>query len=359
MITRLGICAPAVEEISLQAGAPYANIIHKAVAEFLAAHGHLVMSNSREMLDLVRVATKSPVIDQRARQIWSVLIQELRKQGRIQVLEPGSEHTLDEITAAVQLADSWSLQEAPELALIPSTVIRLLFPAAENRIIDPSTGVLLTSPAEFLESEPVQRLKTLRDESRLGFGETRSSFWQRVLKPLVASSREVNIYDRYLFSELMRRSQLPPSPTQAPEALVWLLRQLDAEAPDGLVVRLFAGTAVPPQYGSAQHPDSVECAHRILVNSWVRLTHGAVGRVEILAGDWKQRGVLMPHDRHIRFSESRAISIPAGLDRLKAPTITETAGMAWRYHWTSSTVAPFVASEKELESGSFTNQVVL
>ncbi|WP_146116629.1 MULTISPECIES: hypothetical protein [unclassified Arthrobacter] len=359
MITRLGICGSAVEEISVQAGGPYANIIHKALAEFLAAHGHLVMGNSREMLELVRVANRSPLVDQRARQIWSILIQEMRKQRRIQVLEPGSDHTLSEISTAVQLANSWPDQEAPEIAMIPSAIIRLLFPAEESGITDPGTGVLLTSPAEFLESEPVQRLKTLRHDSRLSFGETRISFWQRVLKPLVASSREINIYDRYLFSELMRRSQLPPSPTQAPEALVWLLRQLDAEAPDGLVVRLFGGTAAPPQYGSAQHPDSAECAHRILVNSWVRSTHGAVARVEILAGDWKQRGVLMPHDRHIRFSESRAISIPAGLDRLKAPTVTETAGMAWRYHWTSSTVAPFVASEKELEAGSLTNQVVL
>lgn len=359
MILRLGVCAPAIEEISEQTGAAYARIVHTTLAEFLAAHGHLVMSNSKEMLDIVRLANASPSVDPSARRIWSILIQELRKQGRIQVLVPGSACSLAEISYAAQLADTWSVEDAPKIAMVPNALLKQIFPGAGGKVTDPSTGVMLANPAEFLDSEPVQQLKILRDESRLPFGATRKSFWELVLAPLVGSSKVITIYDRYLFSELTRRGQFLPSPTQPNEALVWILRLLDSQAPDGLVVRLFAGTEGPPQRGPAQHPDSAHQALEILSKAWARPNAGAISRVEILAGPWKQRGKLMPHDRHIRFGENRAISIPAGLDRLKAPTVQETAGMAWKYHWSTQSVAPLISTEKELESGHFTDRVVL
>lgn len=358
MLVKVGVCAPAIEEISEQAGVAYAKVIHAALAEFLAAHGNLVISNSREMLDLVRLARASELVDQRARRIWSVLIQELRKQGRIQVLNPGSQFSLAEISTAAQLAGTWPAHQVPEAAMVPSSFLKLLFPDAPGTVKDPSTGVILANPAEFLESEPIQRLRTLREESRVPFGQTRKSFWQFVLNPLAQSSKEVTIYDRYLFSEITKRDQSFPTPGQPHEALVWLLRMLDDSARNGLVVRLFAATAAP-HHGSAQHPVSAQQALEILKKFWVRPPRGAISRVEIVAGPWKQNGKLMPHDRHIRFSENRAISIPAGLDRLKAATIEDTAGMAWKYHWSTATVAPLISSEKELESGHLTKQVVL
>lgn len=356
---KLGVCAPAVEEISNQAGAAYAKLVHTTVVEFLAAHGYLVISNSKEMLDLVHLVQASESVDRSARRIWSILLQELRKQGRIRVLDPGASCSLDEICTLGQLAGRWPAQEAPELVMVPSTLLQMLFPDASGKVVDPSSGVMLANPAEFLDSEPVQRVKMLRDESRLLFGETRKSFWELVLGPLAKSSKEVSIFDRYLFSELTRRSQVPSTPGQPHEALVWLLRLLNAQGRDGLVVRLFAGTADLPQYGRAQQPDTVQRARDMLDKAWLRPGNGAISSVEIIAGPWKQGGRLMPHDRHIRFGENRAISIPAGLDRLRAPAVEETAGMAWKYHWSNSTVAPLILSEKELQTGYLTNTVTL
>jgi hypothetical protein len=198
----------------------------------------------------------------------------------------------------------------------------------------------------------------LREEARLPFGGTRDEYWQKVLGPLAKTSKEVTIFDRYLFSELMRRRQFQGR-QQPEEALIWLLQMLDAHGSDGLVVQLFAATLSPNQRGRAQHPASAQQAAELVQRSWNRSSSGSIARVEVIAGDWRQAGSAMPHDRHMRFGGNRAVSISAGFDRLKSQTIQDSAGMAWQYHWTSSSVAPLVASERELEAGSGTSRIVL
>lgn len=359
MLMRTGVCASALEEISEQAAPPYAKIIHDTIAEFLAAHGLLVMSNPKEILDLVKLATASPTIGLGARQTWSVVIQELRKQGRIQVLDPGSPHSLAEITTSGQLCQTWTGNEAPTIAMVPDALLRQIFPATAGTVRDPSTGVVLANPSDFLESLPVQGLKTLLEESRLPLGTTRKSYWDGVLGPLAKASKEITIFDRYLFSELVRRSQLPPSPTEPNEALVWILRLMDTHGNSGLVVRLLAGTAAVPQSGNAQQPVSAQQAAQLLRSAWNRASGGAIARVEVIMGPWYQGGMPMPHDRHVRFGGNRAISVPAGFDRLKKPTIEDSAGMAWHYHWKVKAVDPLIASERILESGPSTSMVTL
>lgn len=354
MLMRMGVCAPAVEEISEHAAPPYAKIIHAAVTEFLAAHGQLVMSNQTEILDLVKLATTSPHLGLGARQAWSVVIQEMRKQGRIQVLDPGSPHSLAEITTAQQLSQTWTGNEAPVVAMVPDALLRLIFPTNAGTVRDPSSGVVLANPAEFLESVPVQGLKTLLAESRLPLGATRKEYWDGVLGPLAKASREIAIFDRYLFSELTRRSQMPPSPTDPNEALVWILRMLDNHCKDGIVVRLFSATA-----DNGQHPVSVRHAAQLLRAAWARTSSGSIARVEIVMGPWKQRGQKMPHDRHIRFGENRAISLPAGLDMLKTPAVEDGSGMAWTYHWKAPAVNPLIVSERQLQTGPLTSQCLL
>lgn len=354
MLMKVGLCASAIEEISEKAGPQYAKIVHAAVAEFFAAHGQLVMSNKSEIQDVVRLATASSSLEPGARQAWSLVIQELYKQGRIRVPDPGARHSLAEISTTGQLSETWTAADMPVLAMVPEVLIRNLFPSTLGTVTDPSTGILLASSADFLDSEPIRGLKELLAESRLPLGATRKEYWERVLNPLVQTSKQVTIFDRYLFSELLRRSQTSSSPNEPDEALVWIMRMLDKYGNDGIVVRLFGATA-----SNGQHPDSVEHAARLLRAAWVRSTPGAIAQVDLVAGPWKQRGKKMAHDRHLRFGGTRAISLPAGLDMLKAPVIVDEVGMEWNYKWKAPGIAPLIASERQLESAPFTGVSVL
>ncbi len=143
--------------------------------------------------------------------------------------------------------------------------------------------------------------------------------WRQLFAPLAKTSKEVFLFDKYLFSRLFE---------VADEHLTWMLGKLDETMPRGSKVHLVAARGTPGEYGADRVPRDAREAESKL-REYLPQALKNIGEIEVVLAP-SVRARDMHHDRHIRFSSGAGVELPAGFDRLQDRTLGENFGFSYR-----------------------------
>ncbi|WP_157514964.1 hypothetical protein [Nocardioides sp. J54] len=154
----------------------------------------------------------------------------------------------------------------------------------------------------------VQGVKRLRRETVIPKDTSESVLWSTYFSSLGRVSTEVNIFDRYLFSGLIRTDRRRRTDVRY---LQWFLNSLDRDLPSRSTVNLFAWTGqkvADTHRDPTARPYSVDDIANAIrgLDRWDR-----PGRLHLYLWDG------LHHDRHLRFSSGHAIMPQQGLDQLQ------------------------------------------
>ena len=287
-----------------------ARLEHKRLAECVLEYGLLGVLGPEDAKDLC--AAMGGLADQLGYDFWRPLMRAIDSSGpgvfRAQPPHDMSLHDytlagdLEQLQTVVDLLVLGASDRAPGLT---PTVARALYDDHGHASFANGPEVALSSAVD--QSETVHRLKALHRETIIPAGTLRSTIWDTYFRPLARVSTEVNIFDRFLFSGLVKTSKFNGNPS----LLTWLLDSLDRDLPRNATVNLFARsgdrvagenhdkTAQPYSVGDIS--DAVKKSRR-----WKRN-----GRLHLYIDD------ALHHDRHVRFSCGHAIMPQGGFDQLR------------------------------------------
>ncbi|MCW3159471.1 hypothetical protein [Micropruina sonneratiae] len=177
----------------------------------------------------------------------------------------------------------------------------------EDEFVQINDNLELTLPSAIDECETITSLRTLREATVIQAGTNRTEIWARYFSPLARLSTEVSISDRYLFSGLLVRRQLPESA----EYLIWLLDSLDRDLPPSAKVSIYAYNGAKLAKDSTKkeaEPFGIEEVAKVLrrLNHWNR-----PGQLHVFLTD------TLSHPRTINFNCGHALRADAGFDHFK------------------------------------------
>lgn len=338
MIATVALAPEALVDPALGTALPILRGVHTALLERIAAHAAIVEGSGEEISELLKSIERLPV---ELKPKWKTLLTEFYKTQRFAPMNPPRTSRIGDNHTAAELAD---LAGRIDLMVVP------LSQASELGAGPDGLGALLANDIEVaaipaaLYCNTLHRLASLAELGLVPHGTPREQFWNDVLRAPLRLSRTITVLDRYLFRGLAHHyDNLPASRNWMPEAIVWLLRHLDADrGPDAVptTVTLIADSSLSSGFGSA---DTAAAAIR---EFWQRTPDGTVKDVEVRLGPWKlPGGGLLPHDRHIRSNIGVGFKIFAGLDRLGQQTVTDTDGMSWQYIHAAAAVKSLQAAE--------------
>lgn len=166
-------------------------------------------------------------------------------------------------------------------------------------------GLELARAGRIDDSRTIERLEDLQKRASIPTGTPWDTAWDDYFAPLARVSREVNVFDRYLFSGLKYDKR---KTGRKIEYLARLLQALDRDLPPKSTVNLFAlnGEELKKNSPSAQL-FTIDTIGEVLTRVRVRPREG---RLHVYLSRH------LDHDRHIRFSCGHAIKSGAGFDHL-------------------------------------------
>lgn len=316
MFLSMHVSPRVVKETSRDQARFAAPALQKEIMRLLHRHGVLAFLSKAEataMLD----ALKQPTLEPREVKAWQETLVYLNKLGRLGVKDPAVVEG-DLVGATPQ--DIEAIRRlAPVLSVVSSETYGHMFPEATDGAIRLEGDAEFVAPGSLGESGQVQRVEKLAEVGSVPAGTSREDVWRDLFAPLASVSKQVSLFDRYLYADLddpVRTDHLP-----------WLLGRLDQVAPSGAVVKLFGARGIDGNWGPRISRDAREASQfledylpgdfeRISVEAWLAPS---------------TRTADMHHDRHIRFGAGAALVLPAGFDRLGAPRLKEAMGFAYRH----------------------------
>lgn len=292
--------------------------LRREVMELLVRHGVLRFTSADEARAVVDQLKQLPPAEAKE---WQSVFLSLNRQGRMRAEKPALLDDLSQLSAQ----DLRALKElAPVLSLLGEETYMGFFPQADQGLTELLTRVEVAVPGSVGESENYSRVRELLEGGMFPAGTSREDVWVQLLAPLAAVSKEVVLFDRYLFGR--------------PQHLTWLLSRLDQVVPKGASVKLFGARGVPGDYGDELVPYREDEAERA-VKDLLGDNYKRIGMVEaVLAPSNRTRD--MHHDRHLRFSAGAVIELPAGFDRLGRAALSDDFGFTHR-----TNPAPYIQRE--------------
>lgn len=291
--------------------------LRKEIQDLLLRHGVLRFASKEEAtrwLDSLKLDELSP---QETKE-WQVLLLALNKQGRMVAESPALVENPEIAATADELEPLKAL--APVLSIVGTETYQRVFPNAEVGVSKLAANAEVTVPGSISQSSLYENLTHLVESGRYPAGTGRTRVWESLFAPLASVSKEIVIFDKYLFGQLDVTSD---------EHVNWLLAQLDATAPAGASVKLIGARGVPDSYGNERVPGNAADAEWLL-REYLPGKFTNLRSVEaILAPSVRARD--MHHDRHIRFSAGAAVELPAGFDRLGTPQLRDTFSFTYRH----------------------------
>ena len=287
-----------------------ARLEHKRLAETVLECGLLGVLGPTDA-DALGGALKR-LADQLGYDFWRPLMRAIDSAGSgVFRADPPHGRSVHDYTMAGELEQ---LQPVIDLLVLGSAGDRApgLAPTIERALYDDhgcasfAEGPEVALSSAIDQSETVHRLKALHRETVIPAGVLRNAVWDTYFRPLARVSSEVNIFDRFLFSGLIKRRGFNGSDS----LLRWLLRSLDRDLPPDAVVNLFArsGDRVAREnHDQTAMPYSVaDISAAVKRSGWQR-----DGQLHLYIDD------ALHHDRHLRFSCGHAIMPQGGLDQLR------------------------------------------
>lgn len=343
MLLNVHIAPSVVGETSQSTAQFAAPALRRELVELLLRHGVLRFTSGREA-GLWIDSLSSPELTPAEKKQWQQLLLTLKQQGRISAADPA---LVDDPEGAAVVSDLQGFQQAaPLLSVLGTNTYRTVFPTAVAGRSEAFPGVEIAVPGSVSESQQYRALLSLVEAGSFPQGTLRVEVWNRLLGPLSSVSKEIAIFDKYLFSRLF---------DTADEQVTWLLTQLDRVVPEGAVVKLYAARGTQGAYGSEQVPsDHLEAAARL--REYLPKSFQRIGALEILLAE-SPRARHMHHDRHIRFGSGAAVELPSGFDRLDSPRLREDFGFTYRF--AAAAVSGLAAREQAVRGARGTHAVII
>ena len=345
MIARLSVAPESIRDLGGQLPPIAAKAQHETFLRAVEAHGLLVVANADEEQDLVREARQLGADPPGAKERWLMALTELKKRKRVRYITPPIESGLDTVEGIGALRKGWGGRA--QVAVLASDHAAAIGVQRSGLLMDHESKLEIAAAPVAAYCETLNLLRDLAEQGELAHGAPRNDFWRQVLMPLAVLSRRVVVLDQYLFGEVTwHHTNLPRSRDWQPEVVVWLLNWLDRTLPNQAQVTLIGGC------GGDRGPRNAADAAAMIRDVWRPNAEGRLGKVEVVAGPWRQGEIRMPHDRHVRFSVGGAIKSLPGFDRLGRTTVQDLDGMGWQYRWKAASLAELHAAETRVMRGS-------
>ncbi|MGO4342874.1 hypothetical protein [Pedococcus sp. 2YAF34] len=345
MIARIALSPGSLNDLSVGEDIEATEALHELLLKAMQSHGALVLGTGADgtaLLDQIR--SQPPAVRKR----WEVVMSTLASSRRLVRRQPPCEVPLYEIAELAQMRQLWT-DQADVIVVDGNRAQQYGIAEPPNRLSDRPSALELATGRAARRSETIENFQALAERANHEQGAAREQFWREVLEPMARLSNEVVVLDRYLFRQLVQQDT-GRRPAQ-PEHVQWLAEKLDATMLPGSRVVLLADDEAPADRSRMAPPRQVSAGELADTlrraggnRPWRRLE-----QVKIVVGPWRQRGSLLPHDRHIRFNINAAISIPQGFSRLSAPVIEDEDGLNWHYRHGASAVSPLVAAERRVQ----------
>lgn len=317
MLVNVHVTPSVVVETSRSVAKFSAPALRRELREFLLRHGVLRFASNAEAKTWIDGLKSEELTPQEAKE-WQQLLLTLNKLGRLVSENPALVEDADSATSKEELLPLAAL--SPLLSVIGTDTYGRLFPDAEVGVSPLKPNLDVTVPGSISQSAMHERLINLAQSGSFLRGTKRNDLWATLLEPLARVSKEIVVFDRYLFGQLEASFD---------EQVNWLLSRLDASAPKGAAVTLIGARGVPGDFGNERVPGNAADAEW-LIRENVSQKFERLGSVRVaLAPSVRVRD--MHHDRHIRFGAGAAVEVPAGFDRLAVPELRDNFGFTYRH----------------------------
>lgn len=325
MLINLSLAPEAIGDISKARMGINAKTLQSHLFELIRRFCRIVQMNDREAVELVRFI-RSEALTPDEQNNWRELLMYLRKQKRFSTATPPIDTDFGQLADPLIAACFRSV--APMLSIIPEVAYKSIF-TDEDGVHSASDDIEFVTPVTAASSALVQRLVSMVNDGVFSSGTPRDVVWEDLFAPLARSSREIVVYDSYLYSEMWRRSS---ESTPSREHLAWFVDKVDLLGGSVRSISL-VGAAGDPR-GRGLPSDPVAITDMLFERFDGRLTNLDELNCYVVAN---RRN--MHHDRHIGFSSGQVIDLPAGLDRLSRSTLRDVMNFSYRY--TTSSVREF------------------
>jgi len=304
VIIDVALSAKAMADISAMVIGRNARTLCSALTEALRGYGALVITSAEEGREILQIVKSDSALTQAERQEWSAVLEFLAQDKRIRFVSPDL-IPLDTIEVADDLELARSKQ--PLLAVLGDDSFERLFPASDANSVAISANVEAAPAGTASLADQFSRARNVAAREVYAPGTARDEIWDELLAPLASFTKQVTIFDRYVFAGMYRREA---NLSGRPEHLEWFLSRLDEAAPPGTHVKVYG--SIGYETGHAQIPNDVEAVGQLLSRRWTS-RFGNIAQVELIATSGTRNH---PHDRHLMFGQGMALDMASGLDRL-------------------------------------------
>jgi hypothetical protein len=296
--------------------------VHEELLEELVVHGTLVFASDDDLAAFVAAVRALPPTLAKA---WEVMISTRRL--RVEVAEPAVAPGVDDVLDLGVLERGFG--DDLQLALLQGDHAELVgVPVDAYSVLGPAGLVEAGRLATGVRTSALRAAREVLD-APMREGVNREVEWEQRFGPLVAASKLVVVFDRYVGQQAARRYIYGQ---QATDGLTWFLSRV-AMTPGRHVRIITAVSDDVDRRGWRFDEDVVSQGLQALERSLGRpLSLDVVlvpDRVKAPPGSPHQ-GVVerFGHDRHVRFGDRVALALGTGVQVFAPPRVAETVTVA-------------------------------
>jgi hypothetical protein len=340
VIARIGLDPSSLADLQVVDDTEATSALHDHLLTALKVHGAVFLGSGA---DAAGLSLEIRALDPELRKRWGVVLGSLNSSRRLVRRRPPLARPMAQVQGLAELRDAWR-DEVEVVVLDRTRAQEFGVPGSLGHIADNDSALEISTIRGARQTEAFEQARSLAERANHPCGTRRDDFWREVLAPLAHLSNEAVILDRYLFHRLLEKQARGGSGGE--EHVCWLLEHLDRDMPAGSTVTLIAHNEAPQdrRRTSAPHLVTASDIATLVDRLWLPRATGSLELVKVVLSPWRQRGQLLPHDRHIRFNVGAAVTFTQGLDRLATPTIEEPEGLNWHYRQ-GSAVEPVLAAD--------------
>lgn len=313
-------------------------LLENTLLEHLKSHSRILFGSGAEVQAFLAWLKTSTQISPTTKQKWQSLLAELQKLGRVGLIDPNT--NLEEVHSKSEVKSL--VGNSADVVVVGGPKAREILGEDLDVQLDEEPPVITT----LFSADQTPQFKSFLELEKVGvhaFGESRELFWQQVLQPLLLTSKNIYLIDKYLFAQVLNRiDQSWLQRSKPSEQLLWLIGKIDSSAAKGVHLHLIGAAEKDKHTTTNRLSEVVE----YLRNHLKFNSDGAIREISIFEATEVKK---FPHDRHIRFDSGFAILMNSGFDRLQHPSIEDEHGMGWQ----------FISAPKRLEDLRRSERTVL
>lgn len=343
MFINVAIAPEAVEAISNTRKGLASGLLRKHLFELINKYGAITQPSNDSAKALVD-ALCSPQLTQSEQVEWREFLVYLRTRHRFSAAKPDVHDFWDRVPDVASYQSMSDTSSVLNVITEESYMSMFSDDAGLHRL---SEEIEIATPATASLSASAQKLGSLVEEGMFAKGTSREQVWRLLLSPLAESSRQIVIFDPYLYYNLWKESS---EPRPRKEHMEWLLERIDGLRPGSRTVTLIGAAGDGVKNNPSKQPEQVL---RLLEDHFA----GAFPNISEVRAYVVPTRRQMHHDRHVWFNSGQAVELPSGFDRLSFPELRDGMSFTFRYVPQSLQVLERRASDAQESRGTVWSQV--